>query len=146
MENEFDHFKIQISLDTICYMIKEKKELSENSKIYIEWINKYFKNVTTSLDSILNYTSKGYFMTPYLKEIIEYSGKNTSNIYYEELKEVKEKFSSIVAQLEELKKDSKKYYNRKNSRDLLEFFNKIKLDKNQLHPFTCEEYLRLENQ
>ena len=122
-----EDFKYNLVFNNIYHIImRRKRNLSENSKIYIDLAKELFQNVTKSLDSILD-TSKdsSYHFTPHLKEIIECAGKDTSKMSSQEIIKVKEKVSSIINNLDNLKKDPHKFYGTKDSKEILSLSDKL---------------------
>lgn len=116
-----EDFKYNIVFNNIYSIIlKRKRNLSENSKIYIDWAKELFQSVTKSLDSILD-TSKdsSYHFTPHIMEIIEYIRKDTSKMSSQDAIELKGKVSLIINSLDDLKKNPNKFYESKYSEDLL---------------------------
>jgi len=121
-----EDFKYNLVFNNIYHIImRRKRNLSENSKIYIDLAKELFQSVTKSLDSILDTDKdKPYHIPPHLKEIIECTGKD-SLINPQEVIELKEKFSLIVNNLDNLKKDPQKFYGTKDSTEILDISSKL---------------------
>lgn len=125
-EESLEDFKYNIAFSNICYNLNKKLSLNENSKKYIGLAKEYFDNVGKSLDSILSLKdNEGYFVTPHLKEVIECSGRTTSNIQLEDISKLKEEVLLLSNKLDNLKTNSQDFYKTKDSEDLLKFLSKL---------------------
>jgi hypothetical protein len=124
-EVNLEDFHYNIAFNSICYNIKGKLNLTETSKIYIEWAKEYFENVKKSLDSILNPQTKMFHITPHLKEVLECSKKYREKISLDEVKRFREKIISLDKNLSRLSKNPQKFYNTKDSEEVFNFINKI---------------------
>jgi len=124
-DEKSDDFKYNIVFKSICYNIQKKKDLSENSKIYVDWAKELFQNCAKSIDSIIYADNgEGYFDTPHLKEIIKCSVKKFPKTI-EDFKKLKEKFSLVINYLDTLKKDPQKFYGTEESDKMLSLINKL---------------------
>ena len=124
-DKKSDDFKYNIVFKSIYYNILKKKDLSENSKRYVGWAKELFQSVTKSLDSIISTDSnEAYHFTPNLTKIIKCSeGKLPKTP--KDVKKLKEKFSLVISNLDNLKKDPHKFYETKESDKMLNLINKL---------------------
>jgi len=122
-----EDLKYNIAFSSIYNIIREKRRnLSAHSKTYIEQAKELFQSVTKSLDSILDTDkTKAYHITSHLMEIIEYFGKDTSKMSSQEAIELKERVSSIIDNLDNLKKNPNEFYETKDSKEILSLSDKL---------------------
>jgi len=118
---ELEDFKYNIVFKSIIYNIKGRKNLSENSKIYIDWAQELFQSVAKSLDSMLD---KSYYFTPHLKEIIKCSGEKIPKTKKEIIK-LNKKFSLVINNLNNLKENPHKFYETKDAEEMLSLVDKL---------------------
>lgn len=122
---EEDDFKYHIVFKSICYNLKGKLDLSENSKKYIDQAKELFQSVIKSLDSMLdNSEDSTYHFTPHLKEIIKYSWQKLPKTQ-EEIEKLKEKCFLVINNLDNLKKNPHEFYKTKDSKKILSLSDKL---------------------
>lgn len=127
-DQSLDDFKYNIALTNVCYNIKKRLNLSENSKVYVDWTKKLLQNVTKSLDSIMS-IKKGttYFITPHLTDIINsYIGINEIyQVHLEDIEKLKNDFLLMSNKLDDLKENPQKFYKTKDSEKIFNFLDKL---------------------
>lgn len=123
----FDDFKHDITFTSLCNIIQRKQELNSTSKMYIEWAENFFMEVSKSLDSILNpKENEGYyFMDPSLVEVINAYGMNTHDLSQTDLSNLKKEFNLISSKLNNFKTDASAFYKTKEAEETLNFMSKF---------------------
>jgi hypothetical protein len=127
-DENLNNFRYNIALTNICYNIKGRLNLSENSKIYIDWTKELFQNVTKSLDSIVSLKEdEGYFITPHLTDIINiYLGDNNSRSFLlSDVEKLRESFQLMSNKLDNMKTNPHKFYKTKDSEEIFNFLDKL---------------------
>lgn len=129
MENDFDNMKLNIISDNVLYLIKNKNEnISETSKLYLGWAKDYFKDVGKSIDSILDFDDeKGYYFVSNSKKIFLILNNNVKPRDYFDAEKIKYNADSIIGGLDFLLNSPGKFYESKISKNLFDYFLKMKL-------------------
>jgi hypothetical protein len=108
----FDDFRHYVTFHSICDTIQNKRELSENSRVYFKWAQEFFSDISKSLDSMLNPPKEGgyYFMEPSIKEVFANYGEDITKMSGQKIHEMKQNFQEISNNLEKLELDSATFY------------------------------------
>lgn len=116
-------YGIETALTHIKEIIKDKCDLTNKSYNHIDTLKEYLNSVNKSLDRMITPNSVYHHFTPYINELIKCEGKNTENLLFQDILELKIKTYSLLDNLNMLKKNSKLFYDTKESYDTLDFFN-----------------------
>ena len=98
--NVLDSYKIQVSFDTVRYLLEQKQfPINENGKANLERSNYFINNVTQSIDYLNEFKNKEriYYFIPKLRDIIGIRF-NKARISKDELSESKTYFNEIKSQ------------------------------------------------
>jgi hypothetical protein len=118
-------FEFELAFNHVNSLIERKSHLTKNSGWYIELAKNYFKSAVKSIESMLNRgEGESYHFTPYLKETTEYFSKNLPKTDQEAI-ELKDKFSSIISNLNNLKHNPASFYSTKDSKEICDVFEKL---------------------
>lgn len=121
-----EQFGFELAFNHINFLIERKKHLTKNSRVYIQWAKDYLQSATKSLDSMIdNEKYESYHFTPYLAELIESVGKKKEGFSKNDALEVKDKLSSLMVNLDNLKKNPYKFYSTNASKETSDFFKKF---------------------
>jgi hypothetical protein len=122
-----EQFAFEIAFNHVHSLIERRSHLTKNSGEYIKLAKDYFKSAVKSLDSMINREKKeSYHFTPYLNETIGYFGKNLPKTNQEAI-ELKDKFSSIISNLDNLKRNPGYFYTTDSSKEISNAFEKLSL-------------------
>ena len=116
---ELDDSKYNTALNNVLYLIREKTDLSKNSKESIEFTKEFFGAIEKSLDKILEITaSQDIGMSKDLFNIINFFEKDKTLITFEEIRVLKKKFYIASKKLDILEANPYKFYNTKDSTEV----------------------------
>ncbi len=116
-------YGFETSLIHIKDIIKDKCDLTNKSYHHIDTLEEYFNNVNKSLDRITTPNNAYHHFTPYIDKLVECNGKNPKYLETQDILELKIKTYSLLDNLNMLKKNSKVFYDTKESYETLDFFN-----------------------
>jgi hypothetical protein len=121
-ENEIqDDYAYKVAIASVIYNIENRNDLSDISKVYIDWISEYTQRVNKTLDSILD---ESYIFTPHFVEVVR-ALANKKDLFKDEISKHKEEFNLINSKLDKLKTNPKEFYESADSEYIFKFIKKI---------------------
>jgi len=121
MMDVLDNYKIQVSFDTVRFMLEQRHfPLNENERVNLQRSITFFSGVMQSIDSLdmSKDEEKAYHFTPKLRDIIGIK-YNKPKFSKTDLVESKKYFNEIKSSLEIMMTDPQKIYSSPNDSDKL---------------------------
>ena len=100
-----DDYAYKVAIASVIYNIENRNDLSDISKVYIDWISEYIQRVNKTLDSILD---ESYIFTPHFVEVVR-ALANKKDLFKDEISKHKEEFNLINSKLDKLKTNPKEF-------------------------------------
>lgn len=108
----FDDFKHDITFESLLDLIDRRGNFDKESSLYIEWAEKFFNDLSDSLEKILNPKNEEryYSLEPNIMEIIGDINKKRGGFSCIDLMELKNDFNYLSFSLKNLKENPLKFY------------------------------------
>ncbi len=111
----FDNFKHDVTFESLLDLIDRRGNFDKESSLYVEWAEKFFSDLSYSLEKILNpkYEGRYYTLESNIMKLIENKNERRGGFSCIDLVELKQDFSLISSSLKNLKENPLEFYKNK---------------------------------
>ncbi len=132
---KFDDFKHDVTFESLLDLIDRRDNFDKESYLYIEWAEKFFIDLSNSLEKILNPKNEEryYSLEPNIMEIIGDRNKKRDGFSCIDLVELKNDFNYLSFSLKNLKENPSEFYRSKEFEKIKECISKYISKKNSFN-------------
>lgn len=132
---KFDDFKHDVTFESLLDLIDRRDNFDKESSLYIGWAEKFFIDLSNSLEKILNPKNEEryYSLEPNIMEIIGDRNKKRDGFSCIDLVELKNDFNYLSFSLKNLKENPSEFYRSKEFEKTKECISKYISKKNSFN-------------